>query len=214
MWPLFLVSAVCLVCQAPDAKADELAYSRMLEKRASEVLNELRLDDGAIADRVRAIIIDQYRSLRTLHDSRDAKVREIQSDRGIEKAAKTDRIEAERAATEAASSALNDRFLAELAKELSPARVEMVKDKMTYHKLQVTYDGYLEMLPELTTAQKQVVFDTLKEARDKAVYAGSAEEKTAIFGRYKGRVNNYLSSEGYDLKVASKEWASRRKAGK
>ena len=85
---------------------------------------------------------------------------------------------------------------------------------MTYHKLQVTYDGYLEMLPELTPAQKKAVFDMLREARDRAVYAGSAEEKTAIFGRSKGRVNNYLSKEGYDLKKAGKDWAERRKAGK
>ena len=25
------------------------------------------------------------------------------------------------------------------------------------------------------------------------------------FGKYKGRINNYLSSQGYDLKEASKE---------
>ena len=68
--------------------------------------------------------------------------------------------------------------------------------------------------PELTAEQKRVVFDTLREARDEAVYAGSAEEKTAIFGRYKGRVNNYLSREGYDLKLAAKEWAERRKAAR
>ena len=72
--------------------------------------------------------------------------------------------------------------------------------------------GYGGFAAKLTTEQEKLVFDTLKEARDKAVYAGSAEEKTAIFGRYKGRVNNYLSTEGYDLKLAAKEWAERRKA--
>jgi Protein of unknown function (DUF3826) len=214
MWPLLLISAACLVPQSPAAKADDLAYTRTLEKRASDVLDELRLDDRAIAERARGIIVDQFRGLRTLHDARDAKVREIQADKGLESAAKAARIESELASGDAASASLNDRFLAALAKDLSPAQVETVKDKMTYHKLQITYDGYLEMLPKLTTEQKKVVFDTLKEARDKAVYAGSAEEKTAIFGRSKGRVNNYLSSQGYDLKLAAKEWAERRKAGK
>ena len=33
-------------------------------------------------------------------------------------------------------------------------------------------------------------------------------------GKYKGRVNNYLSAQGYDLKLASKEWAERRKGEK
>ena len=30
----------------------------------------------------------------------------------------------------------------------------------------------------------------------------------------KGRVNNYLSAQGYDLKLASKQWAERRKQAK
>ena len=70
-----LVSAACLAFQAPAAEADEAAYTRALEKRAADVLDELRLDDRAVADRVRGAIIDQYRGLRGLHDARDAKVR-------------------------------------------------------------------------------------------------------------------------------------------
>jgi hypothetical protein len=36
----------------------------------------------------------------------------------------------------------------------------------------------------------------LKEAREEAMDAGSAPEKTAIFQRYKGKINNYLSKQG------------------
>jgi hypothetical protein len=215
-----LASVVCLAPQAPGAEADEAdeadeaAYARAIGKRADDVLVELRLGDRAVADRVRRAIIDEYRGLRALHDARDEKVRQIQAESSIEEAARAGRIGDERASTEAATAALNGRFLAALAKDLAPAQVEAVKDKMTYHKLQVTYDGYLEMLPGLTAGQKEAVFAMLREARDKAVYAGSSEEKAAIFGRYKGRVNNYLSKEGYDLKQAAKEWAERRKAAR
>jgi hypothetical protein len=220
---LFFVSAAWLSFQAPAtggsdtpaaAKADDLAYSKTLEKRASEILEELQIKDPAIAGRVREVIIRQYRGLRDLHEARDAKIKGIQGAPDIAKDRKAGRIEAERASTEAAASSLNGRFLAALAKDLSPGQVETVQDRMTYHKLQVTYNGYLEMLPRLTAEQKRVVFEMLKEARDKAAYAGSAEEKTAIFGKYKGRVNNYLSAQGYDLKLASKEWAERRKGEK
>jgi hypothetical protein len=74
--------------------------------------------------------------------------------------------------------------------------------------------AYLDTLPELTLAQKQVIFDRLKEARDRAVYAGSAEEKSDVLSKYKGRINNYLSAQGYDLKLAEKRWAERRKKAK
>lgn len=206
-----LASVACLAFQAPETKADDASYTRAIEKRAADVLDELQLDDPAAADRVRTAIVGQYRGLHVLHNARDARVREIEARGGVEKAG---RVRAERASTEAASASLNERFLAALGKDLSPEQVETVKDKMTYHKLQVTYDGYLQMLPKLTAEQKKVVFDMLREARDRAVYAGSAEEKTEIFGRYKGRVNNYLSKEGYDLKQAAKDWAERRKDAK
>jgi hypothetical protein len=132
----------------------------------------------------------------------------------VEKAGLAEQINAERARAEAAASAANDRYVAALAAELSPEQVEKVKDKMTYNKLRVTYDAYLDMLPELTPAQKQVIFDRLAEARDRAVYAGSAEEKSDVFNKYKGRINNYLSAQGYDLKLAEKRWAERRRKAK
>ena len=36
----------------------------------------------------------------------------------------------------------------------------------------------------------------LKDAREEAMDAGSAKDKTAVFQRYKGRINNYLSKQG------------------
>ena len=45
-----------------------------------------------------------------------------------------------------------------------------------------------------------------------AVDGVSAEEKTAVFNKYKGRINNFLSKEGYDLKKASTDWNARLKA--
>jgi hypothetical protein len=204
-----------LAGDAPAAKADtEEAYTRALETRAADILDGLGLDDPAKAVRVRETIINQYRTLRTLQDTRDAAIRALNARTDLDKAGLAERINAERARADAAAAAANDRYLAALAAELSPEQVEKVKDKMTYNKLRVTYDAYLDMLPELTPAQKQVIFDRLKEARDRAVYAGSAEEKSDVFNKYKGRINNYLSAQGYDLKLAERRWAERRKKAK
>jgi hypothetical protein len=223
----FFVSVVCLAAPSatptfgangPNAPAaasdDDSAYTKVLEKRAADVLDVLGLDDPAKAARVREAVVNQYRGLRKLHDARDAAIQAFKGRSDQDKSELAGRIEAERARTDAAASALNDRFLAALSAELSPEQVEKVKDKMTYNKLRVTYDAYLDMLPDLTPAQKQVVFGMLKEARDKATYAGSAEEKSEVFNKSKGRVNNYLSAQGYDLKLAQKRWAERRKQAK
>jgi hypothetical protein len=51
----------------------------------------------------------------------------------------------------------------------------------------------------------------LVEAREVALTAGSAEEKHRVFGKYKGRINNFLSAAGYDLKAAERAMWERRK---
>ena len=89
-----------------------------------------------------------------------------------------------------------------------------MKDGMTYGVVPITYTGYLEMIPGLTEDQKKQIMAYLLEAREHAMDAGSSEEKHAWFGKYKGKINNYLSAAGYDLKKASEEWQRRLKAGK
>src|SRR5436190_22485974 len=99
-----------------------------------------------------------------------------------------------------------------MAAELTPEQMDKVKDKMTYNKVQVTYDAYCEIVPNLTEPQKEKIFELLKEAREEAMDAGSAEEKSAIFKKYKGKINNYLSAQGIDVGKAYKDWGARQKA--
>jgi hypothetical protein len=85
---------------------------------------------------------------------------------------------------------------------------------MTYGVLPITYKGYLEMLPELTASQKDQIMKWLVEAREHAMDAESSDKKHAWFGKYKGRINNYLAAAGYDLKKAGEEWTRRRNAAR
>ena len=85
---------------------------------------------------------------------------------------------------------------------------------MTYGVVPITFDGYQQMLPELTDEQRHEIHAQLLEAREYAMDAGSSDAKHAVFGKYKGRINNYLSRAGIDLKQAEKEWAARRQAAK
>jgi hypothetical protein len=66
------------------------------------------------------------------------------------------------------------------------------------------------MLPNLTPAQQQQIMTWLIEARERAMDAGTSEQKHAVFGKYKGRINNYLSASGIDMKKAEADWKKRR----
>jgi hypothetical protein len=82
---------------------------------------------------------------------------------------------------------------------------------MTYRVFPITYAAYLDMLPNLTTEQKDKIYSWLKEARELAMDAGSSEKKHEVFGKYKGRINNYLSAAGYDMKKEGEAWQKRIK---
>ena len=190
---------------SPAATDVEAQYTKDLNKRGDDTIAALKLDDAAKAERVKQLVMNQYRSLRTLHDARDAKLKKIPKD---DKAA----IDKTKADTDAAIKPLHDEFVSKLSAELTPEQVEIVKDKMTMGRLKHDWGGFTDMLPNLTAEQKDYILTQLKEARELAMDKGSAKEKHGVFDKYRGRINNYLSKQGYDLKQASKEWADRRKA--
>ena len=100
-------------------------------------------------------------------------------------------------------------FEADLSNYLSPAQIEMVKDGMTYGVVPKTYQAHLEMIPTLTEEEKSQILCWLKEAREFAMDADTSKDKHGWFGKYKGRINNWLSSRGYDLQKEREGWQKR-----
>jgi len=96
-------------------------------------------------------------------------------------------------------------------KKVLEEQIEKIKDGMTYRVFPITYAAYLDMLPNLTIEQKEQIFNWLKEARELAMDEGSSDDKHKVFGKYKGRINNYLSAAGYDMKKEGEEWQKRIK---
>jgi hypothetical protein len=186
-----IVSALAATSPAAEPSADTAeaaAHLQVLTDRAAKIVEPLKLDDLDLAARVRDEIAQQYLALGKLHDAGQAEP--------------------------AALDALHRRFLARLGARLTPAQVDEVKDGMTYGVVPITFDGYQQMLPNLTDEQRCEIHAQLLEAREYAMDAGSSDAKHAVFGKYKGRINNYLSRAGIDLKQAEKEWAARRQAVK
>lgn len=186
-----IIAAVVLFCPrifaaetnstAAQAEAD---YTNAIEGRTADILKILALTDTNKAANVHDIIIAQYRSLNAWHDANDAKLKAARSDTNAA------------AQIRASLKTLHDQFLGKLAENLTPAQIDQVKDKMTYGKVQFTYKGYVTQYPDLSEANKQKILELLKEAREEAMDGGSAAEKTAVFQRYKGKINNYLSKQG------------------
>ena len=191
--------------QAPEST--ETAYIRVVNERAAKIVATLELTDPAKAARVQETIARQYRDLNAIHEHRKEALKnrnETASKEALE--AEKTKVEAE---TADALKKLHTDYLARLANDLDNPNIDRVKDGMTYGVLPITYKGYQAMLPDLTDEQKKQVLAYLTEARERAMDEGSSKEKHAQFGKYKGRINNYLSAAGIDMKKASKEWEER-----
>ena len=187
-----LVSAATTFADKKSAGTDtnlppaqvEANYTKAIEGRTDGVLKALALTDAGAAAKVHDAVIAQYRALKAWHEANDAQLNAGKGD--------TNAV----APIRASLKTLHEGFLAKLGEVLTPAQVETVKDKLTYGKVQFTFGGYVAQYPALTEAQKQRVLELLKEAREEAMDGGSADEKTAVFQHYKGKINNYLSKQG------------------
>jgi Spy/CpxP family protein refolding chaperone len=162
----------------------EAKYTAAIEGRTADILKILALTDADKTAKVHDVIIAQYRALKAWHDENDAKLKASGKD--------TNAV----AQIRASLKTIHDAFLARLSESFTPEQIEQVKDKMTYGKVQFTFAGYLAAYPNLADEHKQKILELLKQAREEAMDGGSAEEKTAVFQRYKGKINNYLSKQG------------------
>ncbi|MCW9705281.1 DUF3826 domain-containing protein [Fodinibius salsisoli] len=172
-------------------------YVKVTEERAAGIVKEMDLTKDK-KQQVIQIVAQQYRDLSAIQDTRDAQIKMIEdkfaNQATIEQLSREIRLKAERQ-----TNALHNQFFAKLTAEISAEQVNEVKDGMTYNVVERTYNAYLEQLPDLEAKQEAKIKAWLIEAREYAMDAGSSDQKHHIFNDYKGKINNYLSAEGYTL---------------
>lgn len=195
---------------AAQTPTDEQSYINVANKRAEKIVSTLNIKDPAKAARVTRIIASRYCDLNAWQTDEEQKISAAKKANADDAAALKTQIASFKKDEEAKVDSSHAGYVEALSKELSPEQVNKVKDGMTYNVLPITYKGYQEMIPNLTEKQKAQILAWLTEAREHAIDAGSSKDKHAWFGKYKGRINNYLSAQGYDLKKEGEDWQRRR----
>ena len=203
-----------LHAQQTTTITEDSSYIKTVNERAGKIVATLQLKDDKKSKKVQGIVAQQYRNLNQVHEGSKARITALKQNTSFSKEAMAEVLKKEEDDKMSKLKQQHDQFIAQLKKELSNEQIEQVKDGMTYSVLPKTYTAYQEMILTLTEAQKQQIYTWLLEAREYAMDAESSDKKHAWFGKYKGRINNYLSAEGYDLKKANEDWAKRRNATK
>lgn len=212
---ILMCSAFALQATAQSSankQKDDAAYEQVVMQRAAKIVAALELEDSSRKIKVQKLIARQYSNLNNIHSGRDAKIKAAKSVTG---AGKEEIAASVRSIEEKAGRQINKlhkKYIRQLSGSLTDEQVVKVKDGMTYNVVPITYNGYMQMLPNLTEEQKKQIMAYLVEAREIAMDAETSEKKHAWFGKYKGRINNYLSAAGINMKKAGEEWEKRLKA--
>lgn len=201
----FTASAVDLKTEGRDPK-----YVESIVGRSRKIVDKLELNNEDKAKEVTNIIANRYFKLNDIYEARDAKVKTAKE--SLTGDAKNAAIKAARDEADAALYRCHFEFPADLSLFLTSEQIDAVKDGMTYGVVKVTYDSHLDMIPTLKDEEKAQIMAWLIEAREIAMDAENSNKKHEAFGKYKGRINNYLAARGYDLKAEREAWYERIKA--
>lgn len=186
-------------------------YVESIVNRSQKIVDKLGLTDAKVAEDVCNIIANRYFELNDIYEIRDAKVKTVKES-GLTGDAKNEALKAAENEKDAALYRSHFAFPASLSLFLNEEQIEAVKDGMTYGVVKVTYEATLDMIPSLKEEEKAQIYAWLVEAREFAMDAENSNKKHAAFGKYKGRINNYLAKRGYNLTKEREEWAKRVKA--
>ena len=186
-------------------------YVESIVNRSQKIVDKLGLTDAKVAEDVCNIIANRYFELNDIYEIRDAKVKNVKES-GLTGDAKDEALKAAENEKDAALYRSPFAFPASLSLFLNEEQIEAVKDGMTYGVVKVTYEATLDMIPSLKEEEKAQIYAWLVEAREFAMDAENSNKKHAAFGKYKGRINNYLAKRGYNLTKEREEWAKRVKA--
>lgn len=181
-----------------DSTGRDRKYVETIIGRARKATDELGITWTPRGQEVQNIIANHYFKLNDIYAERDSV---IKKDKKLAEAQCDSKLYRSHFG-----------FDADLSIYLKPDEIERVKDVMTFNVVKVTYDAQCDMIPTLTDEEKAQILAWLKEARELAVDAESSKKKHEVFGKYKGRINNYLTKRGYDLTKEREAWYERVKA--
>lgn len=200
---IFILFSISLFAQNEDN-----TYNQVLQQRADKIVKTLGIRNDETYNKVVDIIVNQYKALSEIHDQYEKSIKETKKEIP-DKEEQTKAIKALENECNAKIYDLHCAYIGALSVFLTNDQIEKVKDGMTYGVVMVTYNSYTDMIPTLKQEEKDQLYAWLVEAREKAMSAPSSKKKHEWFGKYKGRFNNYLSKQGYDIQKERDEWNKR-----
>ena len=194
---------------APDAKLKSDADQ---EKKASEWVASLQLNDAAKEERLKQVIATHLKAIRDWHN--DHPYTTVPAGINPLTGKPLSELDRQIIANSAIPKTVHQDLMEGLRKDLTEAQVEAILDKYTVGKVAFTMAGYRAIVPNITEKEEAVILANLKEAREQAVDYKNMNQISAIFEIYKTKSEQYLNANGRNWKEMYKAYTDAVKAKK
>lgn len=216
--PLSLLACLFLACSPavqlraaePDATQSAPAATpvdpaaaapKRIDSKATRLIAALKIDDAEKAARAKGILGEWLVTLSDWHREKDPILKDLWSQWSQARSVVpkdefpaeviANRIDAVYASLQPAYQA----FVAKLSTELTAEQIDAIKELWSRSPgMKRTYNGYLEIVPDLTEAQKKVIYDRMYLAREAAMLTDADKEIINIFKRHKVKVEAYVGT--------------------
>jgi hypothetical protein len=194
---------------APAVSLDAAARKK-IDQKAAKIADSVKLGDADKTAKVKTIVSDWLAVLSTWHTEHDRELNQLWGEWNKARAVvPKDEFPGEVVAhkIDAVYASLKpayEDFVKRLSAELTAGQVDDVKESWSRSPgMTRTYNAYLEIVPDLTAKDKDVIKARLLRARDDAMLTDADKEIVSIYKRHKVKVEQY---------VGTLEWAKLHKA--
>ena len=178
-----------------------VAVQKTIEQKAGRIVESLALDDLDKAAKVKAIARDWLAVMINWHKAHDVelgrlwdewnKARSIVPKDEFPGEVIAHQIDAVYASLKPAY----EEYIQRLSAELSEEQVDAIKENWSRSPgMTRTYNAYLEIVPDLTARDKEVIRARMLMAREAAMLTDSDREIVAIYKRHKVKVEQYIGT--------------------
>ena len=202
-------AAIRTESSAADAKTKSNSDA---EKKATEWVKSLNLNDTAREARVTELIASHLKTVRDWHN--DHPFTSVPAGINPVTGKRLSDLDRQMIANSAMPRSVHETLMAGLRKDLTDAQVEAVLDKYTVGKVAFTLNGYRAIVPNLTPEEEKTILKFLKQAREEAIDYKNMNQISAIFEIYKTKSEQYLNSNGRNWKEMYKAYVDAVKAKK
>jgi hypothetical protein len=186
---------------AADTAAPDEATRKKAEQKAGKLVDSLNLTDTEKASKAKAVAAEWLVVMIGWHKEHDAELAGLWGEWNKARAVvPKDEFPGEVIAVKiegvyASLKPAYDDVIRRLSAELTPEQVDALKESWSRSPgMTRTYNSYLEIVPDLTEKDKQVIKDRMLLAREAAMLTDADREIVSIYKRHKVKVEQYVGT--------------------